>query len=413
MKHSLRWLAVLVAVALLGAACGDDSDESSGDEESDAAGTDAASDDPIRIGILTSLTGPFTSWGLHVEAGAVLAADDINADGGIDGRMVEVIVVDDQSDPEEGVVQMERLIEDGVVAIAGTISSGVGGATSPLAESSEVPLFFSKAGSDALLTQDSRYTFRTCLPAGPMLAVPWADYANEQGFTRVGSMIADYGWGQSFLAASETVFGGAGLELQSEIAPVGEQDFSTYLRSITDFEPELLLATGHPPGAGAILAQAADLGIDVNVTGPGSSLTAVMEAAGDTAFGRYADLSCADYFSDSYAELAARYVAETGLGFMEDDAVAMYAVVNIVAEAAGEVGDDPVAIADTIRAASYDMPGMAYTLSWTEWGELAESTLLLVEMGAGPAPDGLNEAGEWWPEILTESAPLEPYVPGS
>ena len=416
MKKFQRLFAILAALMLLVAACGDSdsSDDASDDSSTEEAGESAAPDgEPIKIGVLTSLTGPFTSWGLHVEAGAVMAAEDLNDAGGVDGRPIEVIVADDQSDPEEAVVQMEHLIEEGVVAIAGTISSGVGGATSPVAEESQVPLFLSKAGSDALLTEDSRYTFRTCIPAGPMLAIPWASYATEQDFTKVGSVIADYGWGQSFLTASENVFGGANLELQSEIAPVGEQDYSTYLRALDEFGPDMILATGHPPGAGAILAQAADLGLDVNVTGPGSSLTAVMEAAGDTAIGRYADHSCADYFSDSYAELATRYVADTGLGFMEDDAIAMYAVVNIVATAVGDGADDPTSIADAVRAGTYDMPGMAYPLSWTDWGELSAASMLLVEVGEGPAPDGLNDAGEWWPVELSRSGELEPYVPGS
>ncbi|MDH5520594.1 MAG: ABC transporter substrate-binding protein, partial [Acidimicrobiia bacterium] len=305
------WVALLAALALLAAACGssgesddatdtsDDTAESTDETTADTtadeaeettddtadAGDAEAAGEPIKIGALTSLTGPFASWGLHVEAGMKMAADDINAAGGVDGRMIEIISADDQSDAEEAVVQYERLLEEGVVAVAGTISSGVGAATAGLAEEAQVPLFFSKSGSDALLTQSSRYTFRTCLPAGPMNAIPWGQYAQDQGFTKVGQIIADYAWGQSFKTAAEGVFGEAGIELKTEVAPVPETDFTTYLRSLDEFGPELILATGHPPGSGPILAQAADLGIDVNVAGPGSSLTAVMEAAGDTAVG--------------------------------------------------------------------------------------------------------------------------------
>ena len=58
-----------------------------------------------------------------------------------------------------------------------------------------------------------------------------------------------------------------GVELQIEVAPVPEQDFTTYLRNLEEFEPDILVATGHPPGSGAITVQSADLGLDIPVTG--------------------------------------------------------------------------------------------------------------------------------------------------
>lgn len=397
-KRRSIWIALFVIFALVAASCGDDDD--------------AANSEPIKIGALTSLSGPFTAWGIPSSSGMQLAVDEINAAGGVDGRMLELIIVDDQSDAEEAVVQMERLIEQGVIAIGGTISSGVGLAETLVAEEAQVPLFLSKAGSSAILTTDSRYTFRTCLPAAPMIASPWAAYATQQGYTRVGAIIADYAWGQSFKAAAEAAFAELpDIELQVEVAPVPEQDFTTYLRSLEEFDPQLILATGHPPGTGPILVQAADLGFEANISGPSASLSAVLEGVGDTAIGRYVDYSCADYFSDSYAELAPRYIAASGNGFMEDDAVAGFGVVTMLADAVANVGDDPVAIAEYLHGQTYTLAGMASPVSWTEWGELATSQLLLVEVGPGPAPDGLNEAGDWWPEKLFLSDPLVPFVP--
>ena len=70
-----RYLLILgIALALVAAACGDD---------------DAASDEPIKIGIIADLTGPFTTYGNRLSRSAQLAVDEINADGGIDGRQIE------------------------------------------------------------------------------------------------------------------------------------------------------------------------------------------------------------------------------------------------------------------------------------------------------------------------------------
>lgn len=104
-------------VGLLLAACG------GGDE----GGGNAGGGEPIRIGALTSLTGNFTPWGVQVCDGMQLAVNEINQRGGVDGRRLELVVADDQSQAEEGTRAIERLSErEGVVAVGGIISSDVG-----------------------------------------------------------------------------------------------------------------------------------------------------------------------------------------------------------------------------------------------------------------------------------------------
>lgn len=403
-KGRSKVIAAAAALLLVTAACGDDDD--------DAGESEGTSAEPIRIGALTSLNGPFTPWGLQVRDGMQLAVDEINADDGVDGRQLELVVVDDQSDPDEATTGIERLVEDDVVAVGGTISSDVGLATARLAEELETPLFLVKAGSEEILTPSSRYTFRTCLPAAPMVAGPIAQYAEEEGLTRIGAVVADYAWGQAIRGALEEEFAALdGVELQVEVAPVPETDFTTYLRNLESFEPDLLVATGHPPGSGAITVQSADLGLDVPVTGAYSPLAEVVSGAADAAIGRYSDFDCADYESEEYQELARRYLESSDNTFMEDDAVAGYGIVQMIAQAVGEVGDDPVDIAEYLHGETFDLPGYPFEVGWTEWGELANAQPLFTVIGEGPAPEGVNEAGDWYPETLLLPDPLEPYEP--
>jgi branched-chain amino acid transport system substrate-binding protein len=363
--------------------------------------------------MLTDLTQTFTPWGVNVRDGMALAAQEINEAGGVDGRMIEIVAQDDENDGDIGVDRFERLVEEGVVAVGGVLSSGVGAPVAAVAEEAQMPLFLVKSGTEAALTRDSRYTFRTCLPAAPMTAGPVLQYAQEQGFTKVGAIVADYPWGQSFKSAMENTFEGSGIEYTIEVAPVPPTtDFTTYVRALSDFGSELIVATGHPPGNSAIVSLSADL-LDVPVTGAWTPPDLSVGGLQDLAIGRFTDFSCADYLSDSYADLAKRYLAFSDNQFMSDDAVAGYAIVQMVAQAVGEVGDDPVAIAEYMHANEFDMPGYAHPLSWTEWGELAQSAPIFFMISEGPAPEGLNEAGDWWLELLTHSAPLEPYEPGS
>ena len=372
-----------------------------------------AQEDTIKIGILTDLTSTFTPWGVNVRDGMMLAAQEINDAGGVDGRMIELIVQDTENDGNIGVDRFERLVDEGVVAVGGILSSGVGAPVGAAAEQEQVSVFLVKSGTEAALTRDSRYTFRTCLPAAPMTAGPVLQYAQEQGFTRVGAIVADYPWGQSFKAAMENTFEGSGIEYTIEVAPVPPNtDFTPFVREMADFDAEMIVATGHPPGNGAIVSLSADLAGNVPVTGAWTPPDLVVGGLQDLAIGRYTDFSCADYFSDSYADLAKRYLAFSDNKFMSDDAVAGYGIVTVVAEAVGAVGDDPVAIAEYLHDNSFELPGYAHTMSWTEWGELAEARPIFTIISEGPAPEGLNEAGDWWFELLTHSDPLEPFEPG-
>lgn len=439
LRRHHRLLAVGAAVLLTLTACSgddttDDADETADDTDTTAAGDDEtgdegggettpaddgtetggeASGEAINIGLLTSFTGPFTPWGLQVQAGMQLAVDEINADGGVDGRPLAIVEADDQNNPDEGVTAFERMVEqDNVVAAGGVISSDVGLATSRTAEEMQVPLFMVKGGAAEILTPDSRYTFRTCLPSAPMTAGPLAQYVEDEGLTRVGAIIADYAWGQSVRSALEDEIGGLeGVDLQIEVAPVGETDFTTYLRSLQEFDPDIITATGHPPGTGPIMLQATDLGLDVPVTGPYAVLPTVMEGAGDVAPDRFVDYDCANFEDESYLDLASRFAESSDLGFMDDDAVAGYGIVTMVAEAVAEVGDDPTAVSEYLHDNEFELPGYAFTMSWTEFGEMAQATPPLSIIRSQSPPEGVSPGADWWPEVLLVPEPLEPYVP--
>ena len=380
-------------------------------EEPATPATEAPKED-VKIGVLTSLTATFAPWGVSVLDGMRLAVEEINAAGGAGGHKLVLVEADTQSNAEEAVKAFERMVEDGVVAVGGPISSDVGLNTSIVAEELQVPLFLVKAGSGAILTRDSRYTFRTCLPAAPMTMGPIRQWADQNGATKIGAIIADYGWGRAIESALLDAFEESGIDLQIEVAPIGEKDFTTYLRSLEEFGPEMIAVTGHPPGAGAITVQSADLGFNVPVAGAWFPLSLIMGGgAAQAAVDRFADFGCADYDSESYQDLARRYLAFSDNVFMEDDAVAGYGIVTMVADAIANVGPDPVAIAEYLRGQSYNLPGYSFEMAWTEWGELAKAQPTFVIMRATGAPEGVNDAGEWWPELLIRSDPLEPYVP--
>jgi branched-chain amino acid transport system substrate-binding protein len=372
---------------------------------------------PIKLGVLTSLTGPFAAQGIQARDGMALAVNEINRSGGVKGRgrgrLLNLAVADDQSSAPPGIDGFRRLTEqEKVVSVGGTISSSVAQATTRLAEEAKVPMFLVKAGANEILTRSSRYTFRTCLPAAAEVAVPIVQLAERRKLRSVGAIIADYAWGQSVKGSLEKAFEPASrIKLNVQVAPLTTTNFTPYLRALGDVS--LIVATGHPAGAAAILAQAGQLGMKAPVVGAYSPYSTAAKAAGSSAYGRWSDFKCMATGSKPYRTLAQRFLRTFPKnGFMEDDALAGYAYVKILAQAIGKVGVNRQKIAAYVHRNTFDIPGYAWPLEWTAWGEMVGARPQLAVLTKGPAPgSGLNTAGDWWPRVLFVSKPLTPYRP--
>jgi branched-chain amino acid transport system substrate-binding protein len=373
---------------------------------------------PINLGMLTPLTGPFAPWGIQVRAGMTMAVNEINRSGGVkgrgQGRRLNLAIADDQSVNTNAAIDGFRRLtqQENAVAVGGIIGSPIALATARLAEEAKVPLFLVKAGNNEILTSSSRYTFRTCLPAAAMVAQSVVQLAQRRNIRSVGVMIADYAWGQSFKSSLEDADNAApNIRFSVQVAPVPTTNFTPYLRSLGDVS--LIVATGHPPGAGLILAQAQQLGMKAPVVGAYSPYSLTVKNAGSASFGRWSDFKCMATATKQYKALAKRYLRSFPQNeFLEDDALAGYAYVKIVAEAIRNVGVNSERIAAYVHTHTFNIPGYAFPLRWTAWGELREARVQFAVLTRGPAPErGLNTGGSWWPRVLFKSQPLPPYRP--
>jgi len=368
----------------------------------------------IKIGYLSSLSGPFTPWGILVRDGMKLAVEEVNAAGGVEGRPLELVERDDRNSPSEAVTAFQYMVErEHVVATGGTISSDVGLAVSREAEAQKVPLFLTMSGSDAILTKESRYTFRTCLPAAPMNMGYIAGLIQEKKYTRVGAIVADYAWGHAINDAIDaSVRPLPGVKLQVEVAPVSERDFTPYLRKLQDFNPELLIATGHPPGSVTIARQAIELGLAGQIIGPWFPSAFTVERGGELIFGRFVDYTCADFDSPEYQRLAAKFHNASN-HLLDINGISGYAIVKIIAQTITEKkSTDPKVIADAVRAGRFVIPGYGWPLSYTEWGEMKEAAPLLYTYEKGSPPNDVNPGASWRTKVVFRSKAVQPHVPG-
>jgi len=370
-------------------------------------GDDGGDEGPITIGSLQPLSGPFTPWGQAHSAGMEFAVGEINDDGGVMGRDLEITESDTGSDPGEADTIFRRMVEeDGADAVTGPVSSDVGIATRETAEELEVPLILHMAGSHRILPKDVRYCFRMGSHSAVTDMRSVLGMIEEQGFTEVGAIIADYEWGRSV----ETVIGELlpeGVNLSMEVTPLGESDFTPFLRSFSE-DTEVILASGHPPGSISIHSQAVELGLNHEFTvGAGFPPGVLQEGLGENA-ASFAHQHVSDPFSDEFVDVAQRFADETGNRFDTHEAYG-YSAVQVFAEAmeAAE-STDPADVADAMRENEFDVL-LANPINYVDYGEVSNLIHMLSTIQPG-APEYYSE-GEWQLEELYRSDPLPAFDP--
>src|SRR5947208_12584032 len=154
---------------------------------------------PVKIGVLPPLSPPGdASAGQFIVRGAKMAADDVNARGGVlGGRKIELVTEDDSGTPEKGVAGFRKLATlDQVVAVIGQFHSSVMGAVQELSEQFKIPVFATQASARSLTEKHLTYTFRTHV-IDPDRVSLWNRWIKQHDFKRV-ALIAentDYGVG--------------------------------------------------------------------------------------------------------------------------------------------------------------------------------------------------------------------------
>src|SRR5215208_997480 len=140
--------------------------------------------DPIRIGVNQPLTGAVAASGNFVVNGAKIAADEINAKGGILGSKIELVIEDNKSNPTEAVAAAEKLIvRDKVPVMMGAWSSTYTLAVMPKLMEYKVPMLVETSSSDKITTSGNPYVFRIS-PTSGMEAKAFATYVKPLGIKK-------------------------------------------------------------------------------------------------------------------------------------------------------------------------------------------------------------------------------------
>ncbi len=250
----MRWtVAVLVALLLVG-----------GTEFAQAGA-------PIRLGVIAPLSGPGTSYGLGIKQGAEMAVDEINKAGGIAGRQIQLVVVDDASNPAQSVTAMQRLVsQENVDLIVGGWGSSQVLANMEVVERAGVPYIVVGATNPRITSTNNKWTFRV-IQTDSIQAREIAKAAvNTLGLKRIAVFndSNDYGVGNkdAFLGAMEEL---KQKPVEIQAYNTADKDFTPQLTRIKAANPDGLAIFGTIPAAPAIMNQARDLGLTARFIGTG------------------------------------------------------------------------------------------------------------------------------------------------
>lgn len=244
----------------------------------------------IKIGFFGDLSGPTFNFGKSAYNGVLMAADEINQAGGINGRRIDVVFEDDKGSPEEAARLTAKLIDqDKVVAIIAGGVSGNSRAAAPKAQSSHVPLI-SPSSTDPAVTQTGDYIFRACFVdtfQGEVMATFAINTLKAQKAAILFDFNSPYGRGLTqYFKLSFTKLGGRIVSEQSYAQ--GDADFKGQLSTIRAAEPDVIYIPGYYGDVALVAKQARLLGLTQPLLGgDGWDAPELWQLGGDSLNGAY------------------------------------------------------------------------------------------------------------------------------
>ncbi|MBX5443792.1 MAG: ABC transporter substrate-binding protein [Sphaerobacter sp.] len=282
-----------------------------------------ATGDPVRVGVIATLSGVYTSLGENMIGGIQVALDEVGGVAG--GRPIELVIEDSAGSPDQALAKARQLIErDKVHLLAGVILSNEAAALRDFVVEQQIPWIIGNAGLPGL-TRDpnmrSPYIFRVSCANGQYEA-PFGQYAYEKlGYRRIVLTALDYSAGHDKAGAFGKRFQEAGGEIVGEVyAPIDTQDYGPYLQRIQQMDADAVFAFYSGGDAARFVPQYVDFGLAdmFPLIGSGDTVDEnILAEQGEAALGvvsvlHYSPLYDSPENQKFVEEFNARYNAPTG-----------------------------------------------------------------------------------------------------
>ena len=389
-RRSFLAAAGVSAAALALTACGGSSSTAAS-----AAGSTAASGDTIKVGVIGPLTGDVSVYGQAVVNGATLYLKQVNEKGGVNGKQLEIITMDEQGDATQAVTCFTKMCDQGITALVGDVTTTPTLAVVAESQDYNMPMVTASATAEAVTYDaetDTVYenVFRATF-TDPFQGIKMADYAYQKlGYTKAAVIFkkgADYneGLAENFVNEFEAQ---GGTIVDQESYSDGDVDYKTQLTTILGKAPETVFCPNYYQEVGQILSQAESIGLTVPFLGgdgwDGLEGYASNDQLTDTYF-------CANYAKGSNTDFEDAYKAEYGeeypngfspLGY--DAAMTIVYGIQAAEDAGLEAASDDYkqAVIDAIKGGTIN--GITGTFTFDEHNNPVKQTAILTYVDGKP-----------------------------
>jgi branched-chain amino acid transport system substrate-binding protein len=319
-----------------------------------------AQDSTIKIGVNQPLTGAVAASGNMVTAGARIAAEEINAQGGVLGKKLQLVIEDNKSNPTEAAGVAEKLItRDKVPALIGAWSSTYTLAVMPKLLEYKVPMIVETSSADKITMLGNPYVFRIS-PTNGTEAKSFARFVDGLEIKKADFLVVNNDWGMGAAAEFGKMLKDKGLVVNRSLSmDASAQDLSAQLATLKSTDSDTLFVTTSVEQMILLMKQAQGLGLKRRIVTTGGTLPdQLIEQAGSAANNSYHEAMFAPWFPDTAGDpaLARTFIAAWGKANLPasgmPEGARGYDAVRVLAKAIEKAG---AAESEKIRAALWEI----------------------------------------------------------
>ena len=324
----------------------------------------------IKIATVIPATGALTQYGDMIKEGVNTAVEIANAAGGINGKKIEVVTVDDGCEPKQGPVAANRVVNDKIGYVVGPVCSGAAIAAAPIYNNEGVVVVTPSATSPALTDgKNYHFIFRTIGrddQQGPSAAKFIIDKVKPK---KVGVLHDKQSYGQGIASAVRDDLKKAKIDVALfEGINAGDSDYSAVITKLKSAGVDFVYYGGYHPEMGLLLRQAGEQGLKVKMMGPeGVGNPEINAIAGPAVEGMLLTLP-ADFASNPKNAAIVKAFKDKKRDPSGAFQLTSYAAAQVILDSIKAVGDNPAKVADHLHKTTFETPLGA--IGWDKKGDL-------------------------------------------